>query len=74
VLQAAGFWRLADGLVKINVVASPAFFDERLKATEGQFQAFEITLAPFNIEDSTFEAVGILGQEVRRTRFTRCAG
>jgi hypothetical protein len=74
VLQAAGFWRLADDLVKLNVVAPPSFFDEKLKATEGQFGLFEISLAPFNIQDTAFDAVGILGQEVRRTRFTRCAG
>ena len=73
-LQAAGFWRLADGLVKLNVIASPAFFEEKLKEMEGQFHAFEINLAPFNVKDSTFEAIGILGQEVRRATFTRCAG
>jgi hypothetical protein len=60
--------------VKLNVVAPPSFFDEKLKATEGQFGLFEISLAPFNIQDTAFDAIGILGQEVRRTRFTRCAG
>jgi hypothetical protein len=73
-LQAAGFWRLADGLIKLNVVASPAFFEEKLKEMEGQFHAFEINLAPFNVKDSTFEAIGVLGQEVQRATFNRCAG
>jgi hypothetical protein len=73
-LQAAGFWRLADGLVKLDVIASPAFFEEKLKEMVGQYHAFEISLAPFNVKDSSFEAIGILGQEVRRTTFARCAG
>ncbi len=73
-LQATGFWRLADGPVKLNVVASPAFFDERLKEMEGQYHTFEINLTPFNIKDSTFEAMGVLGEQVQRTTFTRCAG
>jgi len=73
-LQAAGFWRLADGLIKLNVVASPAFFEEELKEMEGQFHAFEINLTPFNFKDTTFEAIGVLGQEVRRATFTRCTG
>lgn len=73
-LQAAGFWRLADGPIKLNVIASPAFFDERLKEMEGQYYAFEINLTPFNIKDSTFEAMGVLGEQVQRATFTRCAG
>ena len=73
-LQAAGFWRLADGPIKLNVIASPAFFDERLKEMEGQYHAFEINLTPFNIKDSTFEAMGVLGEQVQRATFTRCAG
>jgi hypothetical protein len=74
VLQTAGFWRLAEGPVKLNVIASPAFVEEKLKDLEGQYHAFEINLTPFNIKDSSFEAIGVLGQEVRRTTFTRCAG
>jgi hypothetical protein len=73
-LQAAGFWRLAEGPVKLNVIASPAFFEEKLKEMEGQYHAFEINLTPFNVKDSTFEAVGVLGQEVQRATFNRCAG
>lgn len=73
-LQAVGFWRIADDMVTLNVLASPAFFDETRKEADGGFYAFEISMAPFEVTQSTFEAIGVLGEQVRRAKFTRCPG
>ena len=61
-LEAAGFWKLEDDIMKIHIVASPAFFhDDRedavdLKAFEGEYLAFRIRVVPFNVEPDFFRA------------------
>jgi hypothetical protein len=77
-LEAAGFWKLEDDIMKIDVVASPAFFHDAredavdLKAFEGEYLAFRIRVVPFDVKPDRFDVVGILGEEVIRDVFHRC--
>lgn len=71
-LEAAGFWNLGNDMVDVHVVASPAFFHDDLKVMEGQYYAFPIRVVPFNLEADKFEAIGLLGDQVRRAVFVRC--
>lgn len=71
-LQAAGFWTIADDLLQFEVVASPAFFDDRLQHMEGQFYAFPLRLVPFEVQSDSFQTIGVLGAQVKRATFKRC--
>lgn len=71
-LEAVGFWQLDDDTIKLNVLAPPALFGEDLEATEGMYFPFEIIVAAFDIKDDAFEAIGVLGEQIRRATFARC--
>jgi hypothetical protein len=77
-LEAAGFWEVSGDIINVHFVASPAFFHDdqeaftELKAFEGEFYAFRIRVVPFNVELDKFEAVGLLGEQVKKAVFSRC--
>ncbi len=72
-LDAAGFWSVgAGGIVTMELITSPAFFHEDPKIADASFFAVQLRVVPVNVKDDGFEAIGILGEEVRREPFKRC--
>ena len=69
--DAVGFWRLDNDRILLTVLAPPAPFDEKLKDVKGYY-AFDIMIAAFNITADGYEGVGMLGEQVRYGKFTRC--
>ena len=69
--DAVGFWRLESDKIYLSVLAPPARFDEKLKDVQGYY-AFDILIATFNVTADGFEGVGMLGEQVRYGKFTRC--
>ena len=74
-VEAAGIWSIDEDIVSLHIVSSPAFFEdihEELKAFEDQYHYFYVKIVPFNIEDGKFEAVGMLGEMIKKGVFIRC--
>ena len=69
--DAVGFWRLEAEKIYLSVLAPPARFDEKLKDVKGYY-AFDIIIATFNVTADGFEGVGILDDQIRYGKFTRC--
>ena len=69
--DAVGFWRLDNDRILLTVLAPPGRFDEKLKDVKGYY-AFDILIATFNVTADGFEGVGLLGEQVRYGKFTRC--
>ena len=73
--EIVGFWELAEGIIKIHMVTSPAFFDDihdELRDFEGAYDYFQTKLAIFNIQDKSFEVVGMIGSHVKRAKGVKC--
>ena len=73
--EIVGFWALAEGIVTLHMVTSPAFFDDLhkdLREHEGKYHYFQASLVIFNTEDEDFEAVGVIGSQVKRMSAARC--
>ncbi len=73
--EIVGFWELAEGMVILHMVTSPAFFDDihdDLRDFEGSYHYFQANLAIFNIQDKGFEAVGMIGSQVKRAKAVKC--
>ena len=73
-LDALGFWTLSDDNISVDVLAPPSFFKdvEELKDTPVGYQQFHLTIAAFDIAADSFQGIGMLGEQVRRGKFTRC--
>ncbi len=74
-VEASGIWTIEEGMLELHIVSSPAFFGdihEELKAFEDQYDYYYIKIVPFNIEEGKFEAVGVIGEMVRKGVFVRC--
>lgn len=74
-LEASGIWSIDEDMVKLHLVSSPAFFGdihEKLNAFEDQYNYYNIKIVPFNIEEGKFEAVGVIGEVVKKGVFVRC--
>ena len=74
-LDALGFWTLSEDNISVDVLAPPSFFKKRfkeLKDVSVGYQQFHITIAAFDIATDSFQGIGILGEQVRRGKFTRC--
>ena len=73
--EAVGFWQIDGDLVRLDFISSGGFFQDihaQLKALENRFSFFQVKLVPFNVEQSRFEAVGILGDQVNKGVAVRC--
>ena len=69
--DAVGFWKLDEGKIYLDVLAPPARLDEKLKDVEGLY-SFGITIATYDVSPDAFRGVGILDDQVRYGKFTRC--
>ena len=73
--EIVGFWGLEEGILDLHMVTSPAFFDdlhEELAKFEGIYSYFQGRMVVFNTQDKSFEAFGVIGDEIKRTAAVRC--
>jgi hypothetical protein len=73
--ETVGFWGLKEGILNLHMVTSPAFFDDlhkELAAFEGIYSYFHGRMVIFNTQNKSFEAFGVIGDEVRRTSAVKC--
>ena len=73
--EIVGFWRLKEGILDLHMVTSPAFFDDLhkdLAGFEGIYNYFQGRMVIFNTQDKSFEAFGVIGNEMKRTSAVRC--
>ena len=73
--EAVGFWQIDGDRVYLVFIASGGFFQDihaDLKEHENTFDAYDVKLIPFNVEDKRFEAVGVLGDETNKGVAIRC--
>jgi hypothetical protein len=73
--EIVGFWGLKDGILDLHMVTSPAFFTDLhkdLAGFEGIYNYFQGRMVIFNTQDKSFEAFGVIGDEIKRTSAVRC--
>ena len=73
--EIVGFWGLKEGILDLHMVTSPAFFDDlhkNLAGFEGIYNYFQGRMVIFNTQDKSFEAFGVIGDEMKRTTAVRC--
>ena len=73
--EIVGFWGLKEGILDLHMVTSPAFFDDihkDLSGFKGIYSYFQGRMVIFNTQDKSFEAFGVIGNEMKRTSAARC--
>jgi len=73
--EIVGFWGLKEGILDLHMVTSPAFFDDLhkdLAGFEGIYNYFQGRMIIFNTQNKSFEAFGVIGDEIKRTSAVRC--
>jgi hypothetical protein len=73
--EIVGFWGIKADTLELHMVTSPAFFDdlhEQLAGFEGEYDYFRGKMVLFNTNNSGFEAVGVVGNEMRRATAVKC--
>ena len=73
--EIVGFWKLKEGILYLHMVTSPAFFDDlhkELAGFEGIYSYFQGRMVIFNTQNKSFEAFGVIGDEMKRTSAVRC--
>ena len=71
-LDAAGFWRVKEGIAELDVITAPSLIFDEANPENDEFFLGKIRVVPFNMTDDAFEAVGVLGEQIRRATFKRC--
>jgi hypothetical protein len=73
--EIVGFWGHKEGVLGLHMVTSPAFFDDihkDLAGFEGIYNYFQARMVIFNTQIKSFEAFGVIGDEIKRTSAVRC--
>lgn len=73
--EIVGFWGLKEGILDLHMVTSPAFFDDlnkELAGFEGIYGYFQGRMIIFNTQRKSFEAFGVIGDEIKRAAAVRC--
>lgn len=73
--EIVGFWVLKGGILDLHMVTSPAFFEDihkELAAFGGLYSYFQGRMVVFNTQNKSFEAFGVIGDEIKRTSAVRC--
>ena len=73
--EIVGFWGLKEGILDLHMVTSPAFFDDlnkELAGFEGIYSYFQGRMVIFNTQSKSFEAFGVIGDEIKRSAAVRC--
>lgn len=76
--EIVGFWKISrdpkDSL-DLHMVTSPGFFQDvapEMQQYEGDFGYAQARIIAFNIRRNSFEAIGVLGSQVKRAVAVRC--
>ena len=72
VVDSVGFWRQSGALLRAHLVTSPARFDRTLKEFQGYYGYFPVTMLAFDLTQDSFEAVGAIGDQMRKVALFRC--
>ena len=70
-----GFWGLKESIIDLHMLTSPGFFDdlhEDLAEFEGLYSYFQGRMVIFNTQNKSFEAFGVIGDEIKRAAAVRC--
>ena len=73
--EIVGFWRLKEGILNLHMITSPSFFDDlhkELAGFEGIYSYFQGRMVIFNTQNKSFEAFGVIGDEIKRASAVRC--
>jgi hypothetical protein len=73
--EIVGFWGLKEGILDLHMVTSPAFFDDlnkELAGFESIYGYFQGRMIIFNTQRKSFEAFGVIGDEIKRAAALRC--
>jgi hypothetical protein len=73
--EIVGFWGLKEGVLDLHMVTSPGFFDDlqkELAGFEGLYSYFQGRMVIFNTQNKSFEAFGVIGDEIKRASAVRC--
>ena len=73
--EIVGFWGLKAGILDLHMVTSPAFFDDlqkELAGFGGLYSYFQGRMVIFNTQSKSFEAFGVIGDEIKRTTAVKC--
>ena len=73
--EVVGFWEINTDILELHMVTSPSYFDDiepTLGAFKDLYQYFQARMAVYNIQKDSFEAVGVLGNQIKRARAVKC--
>ena len=73
--EIVGFWGLKEGILDLHMVTSPGFFDDlhkELAGFGGLYSYFQGRMVIFNTQNKSFEAFGVIGDEIKRASAVRC--
>ena len=73
--EIVGFWGLNEGILNLHMVTSPAFVDDihkDLAGFEDIYSYFQGRMVIFNTQNKSFEAFGVIGDEIKRSSAVRC--
>jgi hypothetical protein len=73
--EIVGFWGLKGGIIDLHMVTSPAFFDDLnkdLTGFGGIYSYFQGRMVIFNTQNKSFEAFGVIGDQIKRSSAVRC--
>jgi hypothetical protein len=73
--EIVGFWGLKKGILDLHMVTSPGFFDDlhkELAGFGGLFSYFRGRMVIFNTQNKSFEAFGVMRDEIKRASAVRC--
>ena len=73
--EIVGFWGLKEGILDLHMLTSPGFFDDlhkELAGFGGLYSYFQGRMVIFNTQNKSFEAFGVIGDEIERASAVRC--
>jgi hypothetical protein len=73
--EITGFWKIVGDAVELEMVTSPGFFQDIMKeasALQGQYFYLKALMITYDLTDKSFKAIGLLGEEYRKTVALRC--
>ena len=73
--EIVGFWGLKEGIIDLHMVTSPAFFGDihkDLAGFKGIYNYLQGRMVIFNTQNKSFEAFGVIGDEIKRASAVKC--
>jgi hypothetical protein len=73
--EITGFWQIIGDAVELDMVTSPGYFKDIIQeagALQDQYFYVKARMIIFDLTDKSFKAIGLLGEEYRKTNAMRC--